>query len=256
MNTTTEISTREDQEVEAPVPATQADALISVIERAAMNPSVDIDKMERLLQMQERVMARQAEMAFHTAMAECQSEMEPVVRNAQNTETRSTYAKLDAIAKAIDPIIHRHGFAVTFGTSDSPMEGHYRVTCKVTHREGHSEPYHADVPVDLTGPKGTVNKSKTHAFGSTLSYGRRYLKLLAFDIATEDDDGNAAAKPVETISEDQFNKLRDLLEKTGTPETALLGYYRVGSLNLFPAEKFAGAVKFLEAKLKKGAGHA
>ena len=32
-------------------------ALIQVIERAARDPSVDMDKLERLLQMQERIMA-------------------------------------------------------------------------------------------------------------------------------------------------------------------------------------------------------
>lgn len=244
----TEIASRAEQTPAEP--ASQADALITMIERVALNPQADIDKMERLLQMQERVMARQAEMAFHTAMADAQAEMEPVVKNAQNSETHSTYAKLNAIAKAIDPIIHKHGFSVSFGTADSPLEGHYRVTCKIT-REGHSEHYHADVPADLTGPKGAVNKTKTHAFGSTLSYGRRYLKLLAFDIATEDDDGNAAGKPVETIGEEQVAELRKLLEKTGTSEDALLGYYKVGSLELFPAEKYPGAVKFLEAKLQK-----
>ena len=41
--------------------------------------------------------------------------------------------------------------------------------------------------------KGTQNKTATHAFGSTMSYGRRYLKLMIFDVATTDeDDGNAA----------------------------------------------------------------
>ena len=50
-----------------------------VIERAALNPEVDIDKMERLLQMQERVLDRQALMAYSASMAAMQTELPKVV---------------------------------------------------------------------------------------------------------------------------------------------------------------------------------
>ena len=48
-------------------------ALLQVIARAAADPAVDIDKMERLLAMQERVMERNAEAAFNDAMRAAQS---------------------------------------------------------------------------------------------------------------------------------------------------------------------------------------
>ena len=41
---------------------------------------------------------------------------------------------------------------------------------------------------------GTVNKTKIHASGSTLSYGRRYLLKLIFNLTTVDeldDDGQS-----------------------------------------------------------------
>jgi len=230
-----------------------ATSIIAVIERAALDPNVDIDKMERLLGMQERILDRQAEMAFNSALAEVQSEMVPIVRDAKNDQTRSNYARLEAINKAITPITTRHGFAMSFGSDVSPMEGHYRVTCRVSHGEGHARDYHADVPADLTGMKGNTNKTATHAFGSTMSYGRRYLKLLIFDIATEDDDGNqAGAGP--TVSPEQFTTLRDLLEQLGTGEDAFLKHYGAASLEQFPAAKFNDGVDLLHHKIKsKGA---
>ena len=61
-------------EPDAPVAVQpETSALISMIERAARDPSVDIDKMERLLQMHERVEAKQRESAFNTAMAAVQA---------------------------------------------------------------------------------------------------------------------------------------------------------------------------------------
>ncbi len=227
-------------------------AIISVIERAALDPNVDIDKMERLLAMQERILDRQAEADFNAAMAAAQAEMLPVVRDAKNDQTNSKYARLEAIAKAIKPITSRHGFAPSFGTDDCPREDHYRITCDLTHAGGHSRRYHADIPLDLAGIKGNQNKTRTHAFGSTMSYGRRYLTLLMFDIATEDDDGNTAGAGA-TVSAEQYIRLRDLIQEVDANESAFLKYYRATSLETFPAGKFDAAMKQLEAKRQKEA---
>jgi len=57
---------------QAVVPTSDAAAIIQVIERAARDPNIDIDKMERLLQMQERIVARQAKAAYADALARLQ----------------------------------------------------------------------------------------------------------------------------------------------------------------------------------------
>ena len=48
-------------------------AIVSVIERVAMNKDIDVDKMERLLAMQERILDRQAKQQFAFDMAEVQN---------------------------------------------------------------------------------------------------------------------------------------------------------------------------------------
>jgi hypothetical protein len=186
-----------------PVPTNETAAILQVIERAATNPDVDIDKMERLFSMHERMKQREAERAFADAMAAAQAEMPVVVRNLRNNQTNSRYADIAAIAKAVNPIITKHGFSLSFGTDASRLDDHYCITCTVSHEGGHSKHYQADIPADGTGMKGNANKTATHAFGSTMSYGRRYLTLLIFNIATgDDDDGNrAGAGPVITDSQ-------------------------------------------------------
>jgi len=60
-------------------------SLLEVIAKAARDPNVDIDKMERLLQMQERVQSRDAEVAFNQALNAAQSEMGTIGANASKS---------------------------------------------------------------------------------------------------------------------------------------------------------------------------
>lgn len=175
-----------------PEPTSSANALIQVIERAASNPNIDVEKMERLLAMQERILDRNAEVAFNEAMRAAQEEMPKVLRNKRNDQTNSNYADLEKVNEIIVPVYVHHGFSLSFGTADTPTPGHIRITCLVSHVAGHSRPYFCDMPLDIAGIKGNQNKTPTHAHGSTMSYGRRYLTLLIFNITltNEDNDGN------------------------------------------------------------------
>src|SRR5260221_14458605 len=90
-----------------------------VIERAASNPDVDVDKLERLLNMQERILSKQAEIAFNAAFAEMQAEMPEITERGEikvNGQVRSRYAKFEDINEAVKPTLKLHGFAITFKT--------------------------------------------------------------------------------------------------------------------------------------------
>lgn len=236
------------------VPANVTDmggGILAVIERAVRDPSVDIDKMERLLTMQERVMAEQAKRDFFAAFRAVKAEIRPVIRNRWNDQTKSGYADLEALANAIDPILEKHGFSTTFGTGKADLDGHYRVTCDLMHVGGHEKAYHADIPQDLTGIKGNQNKTATHGFGSTVAYGRRYLKLMIWDVATRDDDGNDASA-IATVSADQVQQMRDLLEAKGKQEARFVNYvndqcgYDVKALSDIRADDFAAVFDTLK----------
>jgi hypothetical protein len=210
-------------------------ALIAAIARAASDPNVDVEKMERLFAMHEKMQARQAEQAFSEAMKAAQADMPKVVKDRHNSQTNSDYATLDAINKAITPVYTRHGFSLTFDTEDSPLEGHVRVVCRVLHRDGHSASYSYDTPMDLTGIGGKVNKTPTHARGSAITYGRRYLVLMIFNLTTgaqEDDDGNGAggfdasdwyAAIADASSMDDLNALANELKSAQIPAHVLRG---------------------------------
>lgn len=180
---------------QASVPALHSDssALTQAIIAAAHDPSVNIEKMERLLSMHERITARSAEEMFNTAMAAAQARMERISADAVNPQTRSKYATYAQLDRHLRPIYTAHGFALSFNTGQGAPEGHARVLCYVSNA-GHMREYHIDMPADGKGANGNDAMTKTHATGSAVSYGMRYLLKLIFNVAIgeDDDDGNSA----------------------------------------------------------------
>lgn len=233
-------------------------AFMQMIERAARDPAVDIDKLDRLLQMKERVAATHARQEFNEAMAAVQAELPQVVRNAENTQTSSMYATLEKIGEAIDPIITAHGFSQSFGTEDCPISGHYRIVCTTAHIGGHERTDHVDIPIDSAGIKGTVNKTATHAFGSTMNYGRRYLTILIFNVKTRkampDDDGNSAGKA--TVTDEQADTLRALALEAKADMPKFLEFFKAESIADISIKDFDKARKMLEAKRRQQHEHA
>jgi hypothetical protein len=239
--------------VSAEIVPVGATSIMEIINRAAFDPNTDVDKMERLLGMYERITAREAEVAFNESLKAAQAEMPQIKRDAKNDQTNSRYARLETVSQAMDPIITKHGFALSFGTAESPLPNHYRITCTLSHEAGHSREYHADVPADLTGMKGTQNKTATHAFGSTMSYGRRYLKLMMFDVALTDDDGNAAESTF--ISAAQAAQIATLMQEAAAEPAAFLKYMGVDEVGHIRVNEFRKALTALSAAKKRKAAH-
>lgn len=220
---------------------TESAAIIQVIERAAMNPNVDIDKMERLLQMQERIMERQARAAYMAALADMQPELPEIPENGKG-HGNIKYALWEDINELIKPVLGRHGFSLSFRTGQ--QDGKIIVTGVLSHREGHSEETTMHLPTDSSGSKNAVQ-----AVGSSTSYGKRYTAqaLLNLTSRNEDDDGKASGVG-ETINDAQVKQLRDLIDSTGSDIEKFCKYLRVASIPELPTAKFKDALAALNAK--------
>lgn len=240
-----------------PLPASEAAAVLQIIDRASRDPLVDIDKMKQLMEMRRQMKAEQAELEFDAAMSAAQEEMQPVRADANNPSTRSKYASFAALDAAIRPIYTKHGFAVTFDTADCPKEGYERIVAKVSHPGGHRERPHIDMPSDGKGAKGGDVMTKTHATGSAVQYGRRYLLGMIFNIAiSKDDDGNAAGQSREPISKEQLKDMLALIEESGAEIDLCCEKWGIDSVPELPASKFKdayGALKSWHERQKAGA---
>jgi hypothetical protein len=232
----------------AATPAQTADPILSLIERAAKDPQVDIAKMERLFEMHQKMQARQAEMAFNAAMAAAQAELIPVARKLWNPQTKSMYADLAAITEEAMPIIHKHGFATICSEFKSQEPNCVGIACKALHSGGHSERYEFNIPLDGAGIKGNANKTPTHAYASTVTYGRRYAQCSVFNIVTKKDtDGNSSGAS-DFITGQQAEELSILISETKIDIAKFLAIGNLESLSDMPANQFASAKRMLLAK--------
>lgn len=235
------------------LPVSESAAIFQIIERAARDPNVDLDKMERLMAMREREMSRQAERAFNEAMKACQAEMRAIGVDAENKQTKSmyaTYAKLDSVLR---PIYTKHGFSVSFDEADSPKQDHIRCLAYVAHEDGFTRTYRKDMPADGKGAKGGDVMTKTHATGAASSYGQRYLLKGIFNVAVgeDDTDGNTAEEAApQFITEKQIMELRDLLSARGASEQKFLAFIKVESLDKIYASAFDKAVAVINQHRK------
>ena len=246
-----EIATRMEPAppAQGPAPISETAALLAVIERAARDPSVDIERMERLLAMQERVLARNAKAAFAGAFAQMQTELPVIderggIRDKQGS-VQSTYARWEDLNDAIRPVLSRYGFGLSFRTGAAD-DGKIVVTGILAHVEGHQEETTLALPHDSSGSKNAVQ-----AVGSSTSYGKRYTAMALLNITSRartdhDDDGRAGGTPG-PISDDQLAELRDLIEAVEADEVRFAKFMKVERLADLPASRFQAAVDRLKA---------
>jgi hypothetical protein len=219
-------------------PVIPVDPMLGMIQHVVTGGG-NVEQLRELLALKREHDADQARKAFHAAFAAAQAEIPTVIKNRENKHTKSTYADLAAIEQAVMPVVARRGLSVRFYPVRSELSGHYGVDCVVSHQMGHSETYHADVPADGAGMQGSANKTATHAFGSTMTYGRRYLLCMIFNIATgDDDDGNNAGNPQPNITEAQYIELQGLIERSGLAEKVVLDAERIAALHFLPSNRF------------------
>lgn len=236
--------------VHQPAPPATLDQQILL---AAADPRVDVAKMKELTTLRRQMRMEDAEDAFKVALHAAQTEMRPIEADAANDQTHSKYATLYKVDKALRPIYSKHGLSVSFNTADCPLPNHTRVLAYIE-RGLFTREYQYDVAVDTKGPKGNDVMTKTHAGGSALSYGKRYLLLMIFNVTIgdpgrpADDDGNAAAG-LEPVNPAQLKFLIDLADTAGADKVKFCNMMKVSAMAEIPASRFYEAKEQLDRKL-------
>jgi hypothetical protein len=181
------------------------------------------------------------------AMAKAFAEIEAATKSATNPHFKSKYADLGAVIEAVKPPLIKHG--LFFTQRSHPAENGVSVET-VLHHEGGEE-------LSLGTLFVPANKQDAQGFGSALTYARRYGLMTAFGVPAEDDDGNAAAASARSangsakVTDEQFRKLQDAVDRTGADLTRFCSYFQVPSLKDVPASRYQEALSALEAKAKR-----
>ena len=164
----------------------------------AVSQDLDIEKLERLMVMQERYDEKQARKSFYEAMARFQAEM-PEIRKTSSVDftsrrtgerTNYNYAGLGAIISQVKEPLSNNGLSYRWIYAEN---GEIKVEFVVTHIDGHSESTFMTAPADTSG-----NKNAVQSKASTTTYLKRHTMIGGLGIGTADEDNDAVDDPTPT----------------------------------------------------------
>lgn len=182
---------------------------------------------------------RQPVPGLAASLAKAQAEIQNPKFDSVNPHFKSRFASLAAVRNAIIPVFAKHGLSVLQDLQATDRG----ISCLTIIL--HSSGERLDIG-PLVMPAG---KADAQGLGSAATYARRYALLAMAGVAGEDDDdGNAASKPVEKISEAQVADLDALIEEVGADKAAFLKYIKASKLEDIEAKQLARCVELLEAK--------
>ncbi len=173
------------------VPQSNAVTPMQLIE-TALAQNADLDKLERLWDLQQKWEANEARKAFNDAMAAFRAECPKIGKNKSvsfgSNRTAYRHATLDHAIEIIQPVLAKHGLSFSWRVNQKE-DGVIGVTCIVTHVRGHQESTTMYGTPDNSGSKNSIQ-----AIGSTTTYLQRYTLFSILGLAAgEDDDGSAAS---------------------------------------------------------------
>jgi len=219
-----------------------------LIQQAVANQA-DLEKLEKLLSLQERWQANEAKKAYHKAMSEFKANPPKIEKDKKikyNTNKGSvgySHASLANVTEKINEALSKHGLSASWTTKQNEA---VIVTCKITHVMGHSEETSLSAPADISGAKNPIQ-----AIGSTITYLERYTLLALTGLATYDQDDDAKNLNVEFIDKAQQKKIKDLIKDLNVDVPMFLDYMGIEKLEDMPKADFQKAIVALESKRRK-----
>ena len=156
----------------------------------------NVESLERLFALEERMNGRNAERAFYDDLAAAQGEFPPI-NKTRLVEGRYKYASLDDLMGQITPVLMRHRLSTSFERSFIQAEdGTIKAVSSalvIRHGDGH---VHTCAPVVMPIERATSNTGKfmmtcAQSVGSAMTYADRYAYQggLGFRPCDDDDDG-------------------------------------------------------------------
>ena len=168
--------------VKAPEVAIAADKMHPMVVAAMRGGGLDTQSLRELLELQREWQRDNARSSYTRAMVELKNNLPAVLdrdRKVSYGKTNFRFTTLSHAMEAVTPHLNDYGFSLTWIPTNS--EGMIRVTCRLTHVDGHYEETTMSAPPDTSGSKNPIQ-----AIGSTQSYLQRYTALALLGIATKD----------------------------------------------------------------------
>lgn len=209
----------------------------------ATKSGLDLQAIEKMMDLQEAFEKKEAKKAFIVAMAEFKKEPIQISKDKVNTQFKSKYTSIGNLVNTVLPRLSECGFSHNWKVEQK--ENEIKVTCVLTHELGHSEEVTMSSPPDSSGSKNAIQQIKS---------ARTYLQAATFESllglastdANFDDDGNSANQ--ETITDHQFAELSALMQEKSVDAKGFCGYFKIKNIEDLPAKSYKTAIKMIEQK--------
>lgn len=231
MNNTKEIAVREDQ------------SPVSFMNKAIAG-GLDIEKIEKMLELQAKYEAMEAKKAYNVAMAEFKALPLMITKDKDNKQYNSKYVSIGNLVNTVVPLMSKSGLSHKWEIKQS--ENAITISCIITHVMGHSESTTMSAPPDGSGSKNPIQQIKST---------RTYLHAATFESAMGlastdadlDDDGNAFSKVI-YITKDQVKELKEIIDGAGIDKKKYLKWAKVESLEKIETKWFPQCLSTLKTK--------
>lgn len=213
----------------------------------AINNNAELDKLEKLMELQTQYEKKEAEKAYNKAMAKFKADPPEIIKSkkVQFKSTKYNHADLGEAVTLINKKLSEYGL---FASWDIEQEERVKVTCIIKHELGHSEQTSFKASPDTSGSKNNIQ-----SLGSTVTYLQRYslfaiTGLIPVDL---DDDGASAEAKDDPISEEQIANITALCEEVDANMKDFYNFFEIKEIAELPSEKYSQAILLLEKKRSK-----
>lgn len=204
--------------------------------------SDQIDQMTKLMELKERFDASAAKKAYHSDMSKFKLNAPLVTKDKDNAQYKSKYTSLGNLVNTINPCLSEYGFSASWNIEQN---GVIKVTCKVTHRLGHSEIASASADKDKSGAKNDIQQIKSAI---------TYLKAVTFESilglastdANFDDDANQFN--AEYINEQELSVILDYVARLEVDTKKLLKAYKANTIEEIRKKDYKDIIELMKKK--------
>ncbi len=217
----------------------------------ALDKNLDLDRVEKMIDLQAKWDKMEAEKAYTKSMARLKKKPPKILKdkNVCYTHAKGTtdynHATLGNVEESVTPWLASGGFSVSFKPSQNSENDKIRITGIITHEKGHKESAWLEYSPETSGGKNGIQ-----GLGSTQTYLERYILLGLCGLAThdQDDDGKGAGSGMVYITEKQISTIRDLLISTKSDEAKFIKWLNVDSIDNIPEGEYKRVIANLESK--------
>jgi hypothetical protein len=219
--------------------------------QAAIDKGIDPERLGKLLDLAERWEANQAAAEFSKALTAFQRECPPVhkgrpVMGKGGSQVRYSFAGYDDIMVVVGPILARHGICVDFQTPTTRDE--FKVVMRI--RVGayyEDKTFSAPMP-DLAKLASATYMTEPQAFGTVLSYFKRYTLCAGLNITVTNEDTDAAAPPDGGITAAEVQEVGQMIYDKRVDLQRFLAWAGVKTIRDMDRATYKKAVDYLKRK--------